>query len=553
MWSAHKQIKIMIESVRVSVIITTYNHAHYLPQSIESVLRQNYQNKELIVVDDGSSDNTKEVVGRYLDVKYVYQSNQGLSAARNTGIDNSNGECVVFLDADDWFFDNALREGATALEANPQAAFAYGAYRTVNNDGEIIPEKFDNQDLSQNAYTHLLQNNFIAMHATVLYRRWVFELFRFDRELKACEDYDLYLKITRTHPIIYHQHIVAAYRRHSQNMSGSPELMLSAVFKVLQRQVPFLRNEQEKNSLVKGREFWRNFYGKMLYRQLGQSAFFSFQKKRIRQLSTLFIFNKKIFLKYLYIKSFMGMKSILKKKSPGFVLSFMHDVGLYKGYKPGVGKIRRGDFTTTKPFSTNFGYDRGGPVDRYYIENFLEKNAKCIKGRVLEIGDNEYTLRFGGDKVTKSDVLHVEDNNPKATFVGDLSNAPHLPDDSFDCIVLTQTLHLIYNSVDALRTCYRILKPGGVLLLTSPGITHIDQGDWRDYWYWSFTEAVLKRMCSEVFPEGSVITETHGNVMVATAFLWGMGQPELKKEELDAHDPHYQVIITVAATKPITT
>ena len=89
--------------------------------------------------------------------------------------------------------------------------------------------------------------------------------------------------------------------------------------------------------------------------------------------------------------------------------------------------------------------------------------------------------------------------------------------------------------------------------MTSPGITHIDQGDWRDYWYWSFTEAVLKRMCSEVFPEGSVITETHGNVMVATAFLWGMGQPELKKEELDAHDPHYQVIITVAATKPITT
>ena len=87
----------MIESVRVSVIITTYNHAHYLPQSIESVLRQNYQNKELIVVDDGSSDNTKEVVGRYLDVKYVYQSNQGLSAARNTGIDNSNGECVVFF------------------------------------------------------------------------------------------------------------------------------------------------------------------------------------------------------------------------------------------------------------------------------------------------------------------------------------------------------------------------------------------------------------------------------------------------------------------------
>ena len=543
----------MTEPLIVSVIITTYNRARYLPQSIDSVLRQGYQNIEIVVVDDGSTDNTKEVLQQYPEVKYVYQSNQGISAARNTGIDNSIGECLVFLDADDWFFDNSLNVSVAVLEAHPQAAFVYGTYRTVNDDGEIIPENFDNQDFPGNPYLHLLQNNFIAMHATVLYRRWVFDFFRYDCNLRASEDYDMYLKIARTYPIIHHPHVIAAYRRHAENMSGNIRLMLTCVFKVLQRQVPLLQSEEEMRSLFKGRERWRNFYGQMLYKQLRRSPFLSFQKNTRFALRTLFIFNKKLFLKYFYTRLSMGMKSILKKVSPPFVLSFIHKAGFYKSYKPAVGKIRRGDFVRTKPFSTNFGYDRGGPVDRYYIENFLEKHAGAVKGRVLEIGDNEYTLRFGGAKVTKSDILHVEDSNPKATFVGDLSNAPHLPDNSFDCIILTQTLHLIYNSVDALRTCYRILKPGGVLLLTSPGITHIDLGDWRDYWYWSFTEAVLKRMFSEVFPEGAVVTNTYGNVMVATAFLWGMGQPELKKEELDTHDPHYQVTITVAATKPTIT
>lgn len=232
-------------------------------------------------------------------------------------------------------------------------------------------------------------------------------------------------------------------------------------------------------------------------------------------------------------------------------MGWLHDAGLYKAYKPAAGKIRRGDFNSTRPFSTNFGYDRGGPVDRYYIENFLAKNAALIRGRVLEIGDNDYTLRFGGDKVTQSDVLHVEENNPKATFVGDLSDAPHLPDNAFDCIVLTQTLHLIYRHVEALRTCFRILKPGGSLLLTVPGITHIDQGEWRDYWFWAYTQAAIKKMLSEVFPVDRIETETFGNVLVATAFLYGMGLPEMKKEEVEAHDPHYQVIITAKAIKPL--
>ena len=230
------------------------------------------------------------------------------------------------------------------------------------------------------------------------------------------------------------------------------------------------------------------------------------------------------------------------------VKSVLNSVGLFR-HAPEVNKVIWGDLNRVTPFSTQFGYDRGGPLDRYYIENFLEKNSQVIKGDVLEIGDNEYTLRYGDAGKTKSHILHVDEKNPNATYVGDLSNAPHIPDNKFDCIILTQTLQLIYKCDKALETCYRILKPGGVLLMTVPGISNIDFTDWKQYWLWAFTDNVIKKLLEETFRGSEFETEVFGNVMVATAFLYGMGLPEIPKEKMDANDPHYQLIITAKAVK----
>lgn len=216
---------------------------------------------------------------------------------------------------------------------------------------------------------------------------------------------------------------------------------------------------------------------------------------------------------------------------------------------PKVNQINFGDFNRTTPFSMQFGYDRGGPVDRFYIEDFLEKNKADVKGDILEIGDNEYTIRFGESRITKSHILHVDDKNPEATYVGDLSDAPHIPDNKFDCIILTQTLHLIYHYDKAIETCYRILKPGGVLLMTVPGISNIDFTDWKHLWLWSFTDSSVKKILAEVFPAENYKTSVYGNVFVATAFLYGVGLPEIDKEMLNDCDPHYQVIITARAVK----
>jgi hypothetical protein len=271
-----------------------------------------------------------------------------------------------------------------------------------------------------------------------------------------------------------------------------------------------------------------------------------FNGKRINvsYVHTLLRKNKKLYLKFQQKRLFHLMRNQLKKILPEIILK-----RLVKSAKPAPGKVNWGDLNVTEPFSTEFAYDRGGPVDRYYIENFLEKQRPRVAGRILEIGDNEYTLRFGGSKVIKSDILHVDNTNPYATIIGDLADAPQIPADIFDCIILTQTLHLIYNYRGAIETCHRILKPGGILLLTVPGISHVGQDQWGKYWQWSFTNNSISRILNEFFPSHNVNIETFGNVLIATAFLYGLGLPEVTKKQLDVFDPHYQVIITAAAVK----
>jgi SAM-dependent methyltransferase len=219
-----------------------------------------------------------------------------------------------------------------------------------------------------------------------------------------------------------------------------------------------------------------------------------------------------------------------------------------KTFPPKPGQVNSGDLGL-EPFSSEFGYDRGGPIDRFYIEKFLAESSGDIKERVLEIGDNTYTRQFGAGKVQQSDVLHIDENDPNATITGDISNAPHIPSDSFDCIILTQTLHLIYDCRKAIETCYRILKPGGVLLLTVPGITPIAHDQWQDTWYWSFTPTAMSKMMNENFHSGHTEINHYGNVYVATAFLYGMGVEEVTVDQLTHKDPFYPVIVTVRSIK----
>jgi len=217
---------------------------------------------------------------------------------------------------------------------------------------------------------------------------------------------------------------------------------------------------------------------------------------------------------------------------------------------PRIGTVDAGDLRRLKPFSTAWGNDRGTPVDRYYIEAFLAQHAPDIHGRVLEIGDDTYTVRFGGRKVEQSEVLHAAPGNPIATYVADLTDAPQLPTAAFDCMICTQTIHVINDVQAAMATIHRVLKPGGVLLATFPGISRIYRdadGQWLDYW--RFTVNSARSLAERYFAPVDTQTRVYGNVLSATSFLYGLAAEELLREELDYHDELYQVTIGVRAVK----
>jgi SAM-dependent methyltransferase len=245
-----------------------------------------------------------------------------------------------------------------------------------------------------------------------------------------------------------------------------------------------------------------------------------------------------------------GLKAILSK------LRFRLPPGLMRhwvnyGYIPPQGTIDMGQLRSLTPLSRSFGFDRGQPIDRYYIEQFLATHAADVRGRVLEVGGRDYTLKFGAAGVTHCDVLNVRATDPHTTIAADITHGQGIPDAAFDCIILTQTLHLIFELPSAIATLNRILKPGGTLLLTVPGtISQLEEGTWRSVWYWGFTRLSLEQLFRAAFPAHSMTVYEFGNVLTSVAFLEGLVAEELTAEELSYRDELYPLLLALRVRKP---
>ena len=202
-----------------------------------------------------------------------------------------------------------------------------------------------------------------------------------------------------------------------------------------------------------------------------------------------------------------------------------------------------------QPVSKIFGLERGTAIDRYYIEQFLNKHAHVITGNVLEIAESTYSRKFGTGNI-KYEVLHYNHENPNATIVADLSVPSSLPKDKIDCFICTQTFQFIYNFKNAIEGCYQVLRNGGVLLATVPGISQISRYD-MDRWgdYWRFTTLSALKSFEEVFGANNVEVDFYGNVLASVAFLEGISVEELSLPELDFKDRDYQMLITIVARK----
>jgi len=207
-----------------------------------------------------------------------------------------------------------------------------------------------------------------------------------------------------------------------------------------------------------------------------------------------------------------------------------------------------GDLRRTTPFTT-WGSERGGSIPRAYIGEFLSEHQADIRGRVLEIASDRYARLFGAN-VEQVDILDIHEDNEQATFVANLADAPAVPDNTFDCVLVTQVLSWIYDVHAAFRTAHRILTPGGVLLATTPGLARqapVEKelfGEW-----WHFTAMSAKRVAEETFGEGNVQVQTYGNVLTATGSLFGLGQNDFEAAELAVNDPAFEVVVAIRCVK----
>jgi SAM-dependent methyltransferase len=208
-----------------------------------------------------------------------------------------------------------------------------------------------------------------------------------------------------------------------------------------------------------------------------------------------------------------------------------------------LGTLRR-----TTPLSDGWGFDRGIPVDRYYIERFLNEHRQDIHGRVLEVKDSTYTNRYGTG-VEHAEVLDINPANPHATIVADLAVAETIPSETFDCFILTQTLHLIYDIRSAVRHARRLLRPEGVLLASMPAVSRVSRGAGLGGDFWRFTVASCAALFGEIFGPEQVTIRSYGNVLTAIAFLTGMAYEELSCQELEVHDEYFPVIIAAVGIK----
>lgn len=517
----------------LAVVVTAHDQARFLGDALASIARQQQPPAEVVVIDDGSHDDPAAIARSFAQVRLIRQPQQGLAAARNAGLAAISAPQVLFLDADDVLHPGALAAGSAALAAAPGAALAYGAYRMV--DAALIPHGGRClRPLSGDPLGDLLHDNRIGMHGAVVYDSALLRAEGgFDPALAMCEDYDCYLRLAARHKLVCHPALMADYRLHEANMSRDLAAMLRWVRQVHTRHRPPTSDPLRLRRWRAGRRFLAATYAAEAFgeRRAAEPA-----ARRRQQLAMLR-------LSPMHALGALGWQALRPHLPPRALMLARRLAG--REAAPAPGQVDFGDLGRTTPISRQFGYDRGTPVDRHYIERFLARAQRDIAGHVLEVGDATYSQRFGGARVARQDVLN-RDPGGATTLAGDLAAPGTLPAATFDCALVTQTLHLLPDLHAAFAALHASLRPGGVLLATVPGVSSVDTGAWAGAWRWSLTARSAEELAAAFGPENVTVAQ-HGNVYAATAFLHGLAVEEVDRAALDMADPAYPVIVTIRA------
>jgi peptidoglycan/xylan/chitin deacetylase (PgdA/CDA1 family)/GT2 family glycosyltransferase len=497
-----------MSSLPVAVVIACHNLGRTLREATDSVLGQTRAPSESVIVDDGSDDVfTRHALDRLEREgwRVVHTGHRGVSAARNLGISLTSAPLVLVLDADDALAPECLEAMCERLGGDPALDFVscgmagFGASSYVwYPPAPRLPDSLVSG----------------IVHISSMFRREVWDsVGGFNESVRRSEDLEFW---TRVLELGFRGEVIPAPLLHYRVRPASRyhEALLA-----------------EGNA-----ECMRDFY----QRHAHTAAQYA---------EGLFV-GKELFL----IEQQKHHAHVCREidAAQAEAAELRAEIAALQSELKALGRppLDFGEFRRTSPLSPIWGVDRGKPVDRFYIEAFLDRHRQDVRGRVLEVKDGGYTHLFGDGRVTRSDVLDIDVANEQATIVADLTKADAIPSGSYDTFILTQTLGLIYDAGAAIRHAARVLKPGGVLLCTVPAAGRISHEDGPDGDFWRFTEGSLYRLFGEVFPIGSFEITGFGNVLAGAAFLYGLTEHEVTADELRVTDPSLPLVYGIRAVKP---
>ena len=544
---------------RISVVIPTFQRREQVLAALASLSVQRFdQPWDVVVVVDGSTDGTAAAVRAAplpVPVHVVEQPNGGLSRARNAGAAAATGELVLYLDDD--------------MEAHPDLLCEHDRAHRLGADVVMgrIPMHPDTPDTLTadlttmyvdglhgqlgDQITDVRWNQLVGGQMSVA-RQVVLDSGGFDPDCFGVEDWELGYRLARAgHRLVYnpdaiswqrytvsHTDLVEKYRRNgaadAAMVAKHPELA-DAVF------VEAWRRQGRAGQVAKVAGLHAPAALLAVVHRAALSAVARGGRGLVAR-RLLGLSNTVAYWQGVRATGAVAIGGDLRGRARARLRPQVHRLRRLRA------PARWGNLRRRRPFTDNFGFARGTPVDRRYIEDFLAAHRADIRGDVLEVGRALYTHRFGAPGV-RSHVVDVDPANPTATIVGDLQAPGVLGAEAFDCIVLTQTLQYFDDPPVGLATVVAALRPGGVLLLTAPSLSPVDSESYlRERW--RFTPAGVRDVVSRAAPGASIEVTAHGNLVVATAFVQGLAAEDLRPDELDVTDERFAVVVTARVQRP---
>jgi peptidoglycan/xylan/chitin deacetylase (PgdA/CDA1 family)/glycosyltransferase involved in cell wall biosynthesis len=494
----------------IAAIITSHELGRTLLAALESVERQSRPAAEIVVVDDGSSDiYTRQLLARLEreGTRVVQAGGGGASGARNLGAQLTAADYLVWLDGDDTLEPGYFKAAGARLDGDAHLDFVSCAMRAFEGASYVWKP-------ASPTFVEAISTGGVPHASTMLRRRVWQSVGGYDESLPSFELLDFWASIIEAG---YRGAILDEPLLNYRVRSGSG----------------YRRSIQQETHLARLRQFYAKHQAAVERHGLdliqGKEAFLLGQREYARTLET--------------------RKASLEEELARLRLEIADAVAALASH--GVSRVDWGDLRRLQPLSPYWGWDRGKPVDRHYIEAFLDAHRADVRGRVLEVRDPGYTQRFGGDAVMAGDVVDIDSANGMASVIADLRRANAIASATYDCIILTQTLQLVDDIPAVLAECARILRPGGVLLATVPSVIRVDDEGGLDGDFWRLTEASARKLFADVFPVDAFDVTAYGNVMTCAAFLYGLSVEEMAPADLDYADPTFPLVIAIRAVKPV--